>query len=302
MQPPLAYKLLLAALISIFALPAPPAESNRPQILSIAYVKFKSTDLPKAKDFYGTLLGLPSQGSSCTGVPQPCFVVNDRQHIELVSATLGTPGPYLVEIGFAVNSINQMATYLTANHYPTSEILARPDGSPYLELFDPEHNKIVFVPAQNKTNSTASNSAISHKIIHAGFVTRDANLENKFYEDLLGFHLYWKGGRTDTEVDWFMNQVPDGDNWIEYMLNIPANADHRELGIQYHVSLGVPNIDETAKLLKSRGATFPTPITGRDGKRQLTLLDPDQTRIEVMEFAPVEKPCCSDYTGPHPQP
>ena len=302
MQPPLAYKLLLAALISIFVLPSPPADSNRPQILNIAYVKFKSTDLPKAKDFYGTLLGLPSQGSSCTGVPQPCFVVNDRQHIELVSATLGTPGPYLVEIGFTVNNINQMATYLTANHYPTSEILARPDGSPYLELFDPEHNKIAFVPAQNKSNSTASNSAISRKIIHAGFVTRDANLENKFYEDLLGFHLYWKGGRTDTEVDWFMNQVPDGDNWIEYMLNIQANADHRELGIQYHVSLGVPNIDETAKLLKSRGATFPAPITGRDGKRQLTLLDPDQTRIEVMEFAPVEKPCCSDYTGPQPQP
>ena len=104
MQPPLAYKLLLVALVSIFALPAPPADSNRPQILNIAYVKFKSTDLPKAKDFYGTLLGLSSHGSSCTGVPQPCFVVNDQQHIELVSATLATPGPYLVEIGFAVNN------------------------------------------------------------------------------------------------------------------------------------------------------------------------------------------------------
>ena len=302
MQPPLAYKLLLAALVSIFVLPSPPAESNRPQILNIAYVRFKSTDLPKAKEFYGTLLGLPNHGNSCTGVPQPCFVVNDQQHIELVSAAPGTPGPYLVEIGFAVNNINQMAAYLTANHYPTSEILARPDGSPFLELFDPEHNKIAFGPAQNKTTSSASTSAISCRIIHAGFVAHDINLENKFYEDLLGFHLYWKGGRTDAEVDWFMNQVPDGDNWIEYMLNIPSNADHRELGIQYHVSLGVPNIDQTAKLLKSRGAEFPKPITGRDGKRQLTLLDPDQTRIEVMEFAPVEKPCCSDYTGPQPQP
>ncbi len=296
-------KLLLAAFLSLLAFPSLQADSStRPQIFGIAYVKFKTTNLEKAQEFYGTLLGLPNHGSSCTGVPQPCFVVNDQHHIELVSVTTGAPGPYLVEIAFAVNNVNQIAAYLTANHYPTSEILTHPDSSPYLELHDPEHNKIVFVPAHGKTNSGGSDSAISHKIIHAGFVTHDANLENKFYEDLLGFHLYWKGGRTDTEVDWFMNQVPNGDTWIEYMLNISANADHRELGIQYHLSLGVQNIEETATLLKSRGVSFPAPITGRDGKRQLTLLDPDQTRIEFMEFTPVEKPCCSDYTGPHPQP
>jgi hypothetical protein len=32
----------------------------------------------------------------------------------------------------------------------------------------------------------------------------------------------------------------------------------------------------------------------------LNLYDPDETRVELMEFAPVEKPCCAEYTGPHP--
>jgi hypothetical protein len=41
---------------------------------------------------------------------------------------------------------------------------------------------------------------------------------------------------------------------------------------------------------------------GKDGKIQLNLFDPDQTRVEYMEFKPVMKPCCSDFTGPHPSP
>ena len=44
------------------------------------------------------------------------------------------------------------------------------------------------------------------------------------------------------------------------------------------------------------------PKFGREGKWQLNLYDPDGTRVELMEFTPVEKPCCSDCTGPHPKP
>jgi hypothetical protein len=39
---------------------------------------------------------------------------------------------------------------------------------------------------------------------------------------------------------------------------------------------------------------------GRDGKLQLNVFDPDLSRIELMEFTPVDKPCCSEFTGPHP--
>jgi hypothetical protein len=39
---------------------------------------------------------------------------------------------------------------------------------------------------------------------------------------------------------------------------------------------------------------------GRDGKWQLNLYDPDLTRIELMEFTPKEKPCCSEFQGQHP--
>jgi len=97
--------------------------------------------------------------------------------------------------------------------------------------------------------------------------------------------------------------VPDGTDWLEYMLNIPSEAEHRELGIQYHFSLGVVSVKDTAKALEARGVRVDgPPLLGRDGKWQLTLYDPDDTRAEVMEFTPAEKPCCSAYGGTQPKP
>jgi hypothetical protein len=36
---------------------------------------------------------------------------------------------------------------------------------------------------------------------------------------------------------------------------------------------------------------------GKDGKWQANLYDPDGTRVELMEFQPVMKPCCSPFTA-----
>lgn len=52
-----------------------------------------------------------------------------------------------------------------------------------------------------------------------------------------------------------------------------------------------------------RGIVFPRasgPKIGRDGKWQYNLFDPDGTRAEIMEFQPVVKPCCSEFTAASP--
>jgi catechol 2,3-dioxygenase-like lactoylglutathione lyase family enzyme len=138
-------------------------------------------------------------------------------------------------------------------------------------------------------------------LIHAGFVVRDRAAEDRFYKDILGFHVYWHGGRKDDETNWVDMQVPDGTDWIEYMLNVPANADHHTLGVMNHIALGVPDIHAAEAQLRKNGWTGnEQPKIGRDGKWQLNLYDPDDTRVELMEFTPTQKPCCSEYTGPHP--
>jgi len=134
-------------------------------------------------------------------------------------------------------------------------------------------------------------------------VVKDREAMDKFYRDVLGFRLYWQGGMTDERVDWVSMQVPDGTDWIEYMLNIPADANKHLLGVMNHIALGVPSVQAAAEQLKKNGVKLTEePKIGRDGKWQLNLYDPDDTRVELMEFTPVEKPCCSEFTGTHPKP
>jgi len=279
------------------------ADAGRPKIYGIAYVKVKVTDVERSKEFYGGVLGLRAGGESCNGVANPCFSINGSQHVELVKTDAGDKGSFLPEIGLATNSLEQMASFLTAKGIPTSKILRRPDSMKYLEVLDPENHKIVFVEGKPSASEALPPGAISNRMIHAGFVVKDGKAESRLYEDALGFRVFWHGGFKENETNWYSVQVPDGDNWIEYMLMIPETASHKELGIQNHFSLGVRDVQAIAKELEARGVKLPSkPIVGRDGKWQLTLLDPDETRAEVMDFVPVEKPCCSEFTGIQPKP
>jgi catechol 2,3-dioxygenase-like lactoylglutathione lyase family enzyme len=298
-------RVILYAATLLLALPGYAADSSdRPKIYGIAFVKVKATDIDKSKAFYGGVLGLQSGGPACKGVANPCFSVNGSQHIELVKTEVVDNSPFLPEIGLATNSVEQMLAFLTAKGIPASQILRRPDGTKYLEVLDPEHHKLVFVDGSAASESAAlRKGAVSNRLLHAGFVAKDSKAESNFYEEALGFKVYWHGGFKEDETDWYMVQVPDGTDWIEYMLNISPAAEHRELGIQYHFSLGVVDVKATARALEGRGVHVDgPPLLWRDGKWQLTLYDPDDTRAEVMEFAPVEKPCCSAYGGTPPKP
>jgi catechol 2,3-dioxygenase-like lactoylglutathione lyase family enzyme len=277
-------------------------ETGRAKITGIAYVAVEVTDLEKAKAFYGGVLGLESGAVKDGNLVQASFVVNRDQRVELTKGAAGAGGSYLVEIGLATDDLMKMRTYLTAKGVAANEILAWPDGTKYFETQDPEGNKIVFVePGKNGLPGYAK--AVGKKMLHAGFVVKDLKAERHFYEDILGFRLYWHGGFKDDGTDWYEIQVPDGDNWIEFMLNIPATADHKELGVQNHFSLGVPSAKATAEELRARGAKeFDGPEVGRDGKDSIDIYDPDGTRVELMEFTPVGKPCCTEYTGAHPKP
>jgi len=70
-----------------------------------------------------------------------------------------------------------------------------------------------------------------------------------------------------------------------------------------HLAIGVNDIEAAAYAAQKNGISrSEEPQIGRDGKWQLNLYDPDGTRVEMMEFTPTEKPCCAEYTGPHPRP
>ena len=283
---------------------------KRPRITGIAHVRLYVTDIDKSRAFYATVFGLPTSGGGCSGVALPCLPVNRYQRVELQPAPTPAPKNWVAEIGFATDDVTQLRAYLLAHGVAAGAIAKDSGGTAHFQVSDLEGNPIAFV--QRPTTTTDFKSSVDDKpspnvvgnhLLHAGFVVRDRDAENKFYLGLLGFKLYWYGGFKDDGVDWYEIQVPDGPDWIEYMLNIPATADHKELGIQNHFSLGTKDIHAAVDQLHKNGLQkFDGPEIGRDGKWGLDAYDPDGTRVEVMEFTPAGKPCCHPYTAPHPTP
>jgi catechol 2,3-dioxygenase-like lactoylglutathione lyase family enzyme len=293
-----------AGLMAAAGWDTPTDTTGRAKIFGIAYVKVRVTDLEKAKAFYEQVLGLKTGTVRNGNAVAASYMVNGNQRVELTKTAAGSKGSYLEEIGFATDNLLEMMKYLTAKGVAVGDILHWPDHTPYIEMRDPEGNMVAFVE-ENRDAGVGGGApgAIGHRLLHAGFVVKDPKAESRFYEDILGFRFYWKGGFKDDGLDWYEIQVPDGDNWIEFMLNIPANADHRELGVQNHFSLGVPSADAAAKTLRERGLKeFDGPEIGRDGKNSLDAYDPDLTRVEVMEFVPTGKVCCGEYGRAHPKP
>jgi catechol 2,3-dioxygenase-like lactoylglutathione lyase family enzyme len=294
---------LIVAAIAMIMTARSADTTGRAKILGIAYVRVRVTDLQRAKAFYREVLGLKTGMVRNGNAVQASFAVNESQWVELANTSAGGKASYLEEIGLATDNLMKMRTYLTVKGVSANEIFTWPDGTPYFETQDSENNKIVFIQGKWDAGSGGAAGAISRRMLHAGFVVKDCKAESRFYQDVLGFRLYWKGGFKDDAVDWYEIQVPDGDNWIEYMLNIPSDANHKELGIQNHFSLGVASADAAARYLRAHGLKdFDGPEIGRDGKNSLDAYDPDGTRVELMEFVPTGKACCGEYAGAHPKP
>lgn len=287
----------LLLLTAILAASFVTVAEDRPAITGVAYVRVAAKNPQASQRFYRETLGYPSTkcGEGCAG-----YRISETQHIEVVTAK-ETDG--LILVAFRTSDAEELRAYLAAKKLSVPAALHKnPDGSRQFEMADPEGHRIAFVQSP-KSALMAFGNPVSQRMIHAGFVVRDRAAMDRFYKDILGFRLYWHGGMTDNVTDWVDMQVPDGTDWLEYMLNVGPQADHRTLGVVNHFALGTDSIHKASKDLQKTGwkeSPQEKPQLGRDGKWQLNLYDPDETRVELMEFVPVEKPCCSEYVGLHP--
>jgi catechol 2,3-dioxygenase-like lactoylglutathione lyase family enzyme len=299
-------------LASVLALPSlTGSQPDRPKILGIAAVSLVSTDCAKSQVFYEDILGLPRAHTNfdsgtnanvrCDPNAERCFAPSEGPAISLVSPCGGDvrcKPDFLLTVAFLTSNASRLREFLKSQSVPVSEL--RLNGKDFTAI-DPDDHRIRFIDASLSNRQTDSGHRSPIRMIHAGFVVKQRSAEDHFYKDLLGFHIYWHGGMKDDQDDWVDMQVPDGTDWIEYMLNAPASADHHTLGVMNHIALGVTDIKAAREqLIKNGWKPGEEPKIGRGGKWQLNVYDPDGTRIEFMEFTPVQKPCCSEYTGPHP--
>jgi catechol 2,3-dioxygenase-like lactoylglutathione lyase family enzyme len=288
---------------------SPSKAQQRPPITGIAHIALKTDNLEAARRFYGHDLGFaePFHLDNPDGsLELTFFKINDHQYIEVSPGLKNDAEDRLLHIAFETTDVRKLRDYLASRGVATpSEVAKYPDGNLSITVKDPEGHRIEFVQylpdsLQGRNFGKFLPAArISEHMIHAGFLVKSQAEEDRFFKDILGFEEMWHGGKTDTVADWVDMRVPDGNDWLEYMLNV-NNPTPKTRGVMNHLALGVPDMQEAARRLKERQVDFgdQKPKIGRDGKWQLNLYDPNLTRAELMEPKPVETPCCSPMKPP----
>jgi catechol 2,3-dioxygenase-like lactoylglutathione lyase family enzyme len=292
------------------AMLAQQSSPTRPPIVGVAHIGLETNDISAARQFYGHGLGYqepftldkPSGGLMLT-----YFKVNDHQYIEVFPDLKSETQDRLSHIAFETTDIRQLRDYLASRGVKVPA--AVPEGSDRnlsMMLTDPDGHHVEFVqymPGSLHTKNFGKflpDTRVSKHMIHVGVTVQDRDAADRFYKDILGFQEFWHGGMTDTRTDWVDMRVPDGKDWLEYMLNV-HNPTPKQLGVMNHLALGVDSIQQGYKEVLANGIKPPQPPKiGRDGKWQLNLYDPNDTRAELMEFKPVQTPCCSPMLSlPH---
>jgi catechol 2,3-dioxygenase-like lactoylglutathione lyase family enzyme len=296
--------LLVCFLVPICAFPQNAAPKNvaRPRILGIDHVAFYTTSPDGMKKLYGETLGLASADPIESGEITRYMV--GLQWVGYSPAPDPKATDRMDHVAFTTDNIVALRRHLIAKGIKPTQIEGRSDHSLAFSINDPDGHHIEFVERGKTDAATTVASAVSRHMIHTGFVVYHRDAEDHFYRDILGFRPYWHGhDKPDGPDDWVAIQVPDGTDWLEYMLNQPEHMDLQLTGVMNHISLGVADMKKTQALMESHGwkpNSDEQAEIGKDGKWQLDVFDPDLTRVELMEFKPVQKPCCSDFTGPHP--
>ncbi len=286
--------------------------SPRPKITSISHLAVYTSDAKATDHYYRETVGLAK-------LPDPenpkgvLYAVSATQFVEVLPLPEGAGINRLDHTAWNTTDAEGMRKYLEAKGWRTPvDVKKGSDGSRWFMVLDPEGNKVEFVEPPTPTITPNEPNAIGHQIIHVGFLVRDRAKEDTFYRDLLGFKPYWFGGMKEGKIDWVSQQVPDGHDWLEYMLTsgpsgsgIPANISAHQLGVLDHLSIGEVSVDAAYKILKDGNRLEGVHNDGHtqmglDGKGQFNMYDPDGVRLELMNFHATEKPCCSPFTAADP--
>jgi len=289
--------LLLAVAVAV---PAAPVESAspavRPAIAGVSHIAFRVSDLARARAFYAGLLGYEEAAApAATGPERVRFEVSDRQFIEIVAGLAADRDDRLDHVAFETADVAALRAYLEGKGVKSAEPRAE-GGDRILRVSDPDGHAVEFVQhvpgARGAAPASASSAAplsrrVSARILHVGLTVADVAAADRFYKDTLGFSEIWRGGRTDAATDWINMKVPDGTDYLEYML-VSGPVDRERLGTLHHVALVVPDIQAALETLRARpggldARTVRTPQVGRNNRWQLNLYDPDGSRAELME-------------------
>ncbi len=278
--------------VTAFVAALVPAPASRPRILGISHVSVKVSNVAAARSFYEEFLGLKD------------LRVNPRQFVDLIPG-LAADQDRLDHVAFETGDAEALRRYLASRGVEVPDRIIRDETGRHFTVADPDGHAVEFVQPSSAGRRESGGTGVSSRILHFGIIVGDVPASMRFYGDILGFSETWRGSRSGTELSWINMKVPDGGDYVEFMLYGERPAPNAR-GTQHHICLEVPDLAKAQALLEARPsrASYARPLEPRIGtnrKRQLNLYDPDGTRVELMEPGTVDGQPAPSSTAPPPR-
>ncbi len=290
-----------------------PPDVKRPRILGVAHMALYVSDLGKSRTFYKELLGFdePFSLKRDDGSERIAFIkINDHQYLELFAEAPKNAGR-LNHVSLYTDDAHRMRDYLASHGVNVPEKVGKGRTGNYnFNIKDPDDHTVEIVEYQpdswtaRERGKYMPSRRISAHVMHVGILVGSVEPAMKFYRDTLGLNELWRGSASGKELSWINMRVPDGEDYLEFML-YSKPPDEQTRGVKNHVCLVVPNVEKAVALLRSRAKRigYTRPIETRVGtnkKRQANLYDPDGTRIELMEPNTIDGKPVPSSTAPAP--
>lgn len=266
----------------------------RPRIVAMPHVDFRVHDIEASRHFYKDFLGYSEPFDIITdGKLVMAFIkINDRQYIEL-SPEQSPDQPRFVHLALETDDADALRLYVKSKGYPASDKPAAKGriGNMGTGLTDPDGNHIdvtQYTPdgkSMQDVGKDMSDNRISKRMLHVGFYVSKPETAH-YYMDVLGFREFWRGTANGTTVSYANLMVPEGSDYVEFMLGPPPTPER--YGTIFHIALEVPDMDAAVAKLKANPASkdYKRPMevhVGKNHKKQCNLFDPDGMRVELME-------------------
>ncbi|HEY6391412.1 MAG TPA: VOC family protein [Bryobacteraceae bacterium] len=304
-----------AILFVTFAILSTADDVKRPRILGVAHMALYVSDLGKARAFYKDFLGFDEPYSlkrKDGSADRIAFIkINEQQYLELFAEDPQHNDGQLNHISFYTDDAKAMRDYLAARGVKVPEKVGKGQiKNSNFNINDPDGHTLEIVQYEpdgwtvREKGKFMPDTRISTHIAHIGVTISELGPATTFYHDILGFQEFWRGGGNPKKLSWVNMRVPDGDDYLEFML-YDARPTVEQLGTKNHICLVVPDIDKAVKILEARPArkNYAKEIeikTGVNRKRQANLFDPDGTRVELMEPNTIDGKPTPPSTAPPP--
>lgn len=272
---------------------------ERPRIVGVSHAAFYVSDMAKARAFYEGFLGFASPFSIPRKNPGEHLVwikINDRQSVELFPGSeVAADADRLYHIAIEVEDADAMLRYLRTKGIaglPAATPLGK-IGNKNFTIKDPAGNGVEIVQYMpdgwtiREKGKFLPDTRIARRMSHVGVMVGELEASMKFYGEILGFKEIWRGSSSGRTLNWVNMRVPDGDDYVEFMLYDKFPSGDR-LRTMHHICLEVADIEQAGAILAQRkypeGNKPPTEMkVGINGKRQINYYDVDGTRVEIME-------------------